>query len=656
MYMNVIRTVICTLIILPVGLQAATSHSSMVKDTITIVATGNQNTVFETPSMVSVVTNDTPWSQNAVTSAGMLKGVAGLSQTGAGRTNGQTFNLRGYDKSGVLVLVDGVRQLSDMAKSSGTYLDPALVKRIEVVRGPNSSLYGSGGLGGVVDFRTADAADFLPPGETNGLSLWGNIASGDHSTGSGLTWFGKTGKTDALLSVIMRKRGNIYQSDGEHAPNKEKPAALFAKGSVGITDSNKAGASLRLYRNNTTEPGNSTQTHGDSGLRDRKTVQNDVQFWYQYAPVDNSLINVKSTLYLSDITIKTNGHNKMAEWRNNRTSGVNVVNRSHTLIFPGAHQLSYGAEYYRQQQKPEGSATLYPEGNIDFTSLYFQDEMTMKSYPVNIIVGSRYDRYKSFNPRAGELKAERLSPRAAISVSPTDWLMMYGSISSAFRAPTMAEMYRDDVHFYRKGKPNYWVPNLNLKPENNITREIGAGIQLDGLLTDNDRLQLKGGYFGTDARNYIATRVDMKRMRSYSYNVSRARIWGWDVQGNYQSDYVDWMLSYNRTESMDASSREWLGSGNPDTLISDISIPVGHRGVYAGWRAELSASATHVKKGDPHQAGYTIHSFSLSYKPVSVKGFEASVTLDNAFNKLAMNGKGVPLSGRTVSLYTRYQW
>ncbi|EIH35570.1 TonB-dependent heme/hemoglobin receptor family protein [Escherichia coli 96.0497] len=657
MYMNVIKTAICTLITLPVGLQAATSHSSsMTKDTITVVATGNQNTVFETPSMVSVVTNDTPWSKNAVTSAGMLRGVAGLSQTGAGRTNGQTFNLRGYDKSGVLVLVDGVRQLSDMAKSSGTYLDPALVKRIEVVRGPNSSLYGSGGLGGVVDFRTADAADFLPPGETNGISLWGNIASGDHSTGSGLTWFGKTEKTDALLSVIMRKRGSIYQSDGERAPNKEKPAALFAKGSVSITDSNKAGASLRLYRNSTTEPGNPTLTHGDSGLRDRKTAQNDMQFWYQYAPADNSLINVKSTLYLSDITVKTNGHNKTAEWRNNRTSGVNVVNRSHSLIFPGAHQLSYGAEYYRQQQKPEGTATLYPEGHIDFTSLYFQDEMTMESYPVNIIVGSRYDRYNSFNARAGELNAERLSPRAAMSVSPTDWLMMYGSISSAFRAPTMAEMYRDDVHFYRKGKPNYWVPNLNLKPENNTTREIGAGIQLDSLLTDNDRLQLKGGYFGTDARNYIATRVDMKRMHSYSYNVSRARIWGWDIQGNYQSDYVDWMLSYNRTESMDASSREWLGSGNPDTLISDISIPVGHRGVYAGWRAELSAPATHVKKGDPCQDGYAIHSFSLSYKPVSVKGFEASVTLDNAFNKLAMNGKGVPLSGRTVNLYTRYQW
>ncbi|MBX4604978.1 ligand-gated channel [Klebsiella pneumoniae] len=655
--MHVIKVVIGILVIPPLAIQAATAHpSSPDKDTITVVATGNQNTVFETPAMVSVVTRETPWSQNAVTSAGMMKGVAGLGQTGAGRTNGQTFNLRGYDKSGVLVLVDGVRQLSDMAKSSGTWLDPALVKRVEVVRGPNSSLYGSGGLGGVVDFRTADATDFLVPGELSGFRLWGNTASGDHSTGSGLTWFGKTENTDELLSVIMRKRGSLYQSDGGHAPNEERPASVFAKGSVRLTDASKVGASLRLYRNVTTEPGNPTLTRGDSGLRDRKTVQNDVQLWHQYAPADRSLINLKSTIYLSDTTIKTEGESKTAEWRNNRTSGVNIVNRSHTLTFPGAHQLSYGAEYYRQQQSPEGSATLYPEGEINFSSLYFQDEMTMEDYPVNVIVGTRYDRYRSHNPRAEDLKAGRWSPRAAISVSPTDWLMMYGAVSSAFRAPTMAEMYRDDVHFYRRGKPNYWIPNPDLKPENNITREVGVGFQMDSLFTANDHFQVKGGYFGTDARNYIATRVDMKRMRSYSYNVSWARIWGWDVQGNYQSDYADWTLSYNRTESMDADSREWLGTGNPDTLISNISLPVGHEGIYAGWRAELSAAVSHVKKGDSHQAGYAIHSFSLSYKPAMVKGFEASVTLDNAFNKLAMNGKGVPLSGRSISLYTSYQW
>lgn len=57
MYMNVIRNVICTLIILPIGLQAETSHSSMAKDTITVVATGNQNTVFET-ALLQIVGGD----------------------------------------------------------------------------------------------------------------------------------------------------------------------------------------------------------------------------------------------------------------------------------------------------------------------------------------------------------------------------------------------------------------------------------------------------------------------------------------------------------------------------------------------------------------------------------------------------------------------
>ncbi|MEL8517565.1 hypothetical protein J4V10_26430, partial [Escherichia coli] len=62
------------------------------------------------------------------------------------------------------------------------------------------------------------------------------------------------------------------------------------------------------------------------------------------------------------------------------------------------------------------------------------------------------------------------------------------------------------------------------------------------------------------------------------------------------------------------------------------------------------------KKVDPDRAVHAGLSLSPDYKSVSGKGFEESVSLDNAFNKLAMNGKGVPLSVRTVSLYTRYQW
>lgn len=75
--------------------------------------------------------------------------------------NGQDVTLRGYGKNGVLTLVDGIRQGTDTGHLNSTFLDPALVKRIEVVRGPSALLYGSGALGGVIAYETVDAADLL---------------------------------------------------------------------------------------------------------------------------------------------------------------------------------------------------------------------------------------------------------------------------------------------------------------------------------------------------------------------------------------------------------------------------------------------------------------------------------------------------------------
>ena len=63
--------------------------------------------------------------------------------------------MRGYDHRGVLVLVDGVRQGTDTGHLNGTFLDPALIKRVEIVRGPSALLYGSGALGGVISYDTS---------------------------------------------------------------------------------------------------------------------------------------------------------------------------------------------------------------------------------------------------------------------------------------------------------------------------------------------------------------------------------------------------------------------------------------------------------------------------------------------------------------------
>lgn len=90
-----------------------------------------------------------------------------------GRDGSAGFKIRGLDGNRVLMPVDGVRQpCSYLFQSESAVgrdvVDIGLVKRIEVVRGPTSALYGSDGIAGMVNFITKDPADFLRDGKTLG--------------------------------------------------------------------------------------------------------------------------------------------------------------------------------------------------------------------------------------------------------------------------------------------------------------------------------------------------------------------------------------------------------------------------------------------------------------------------------------------------------
>ncbi len=55
--------------------------------------------------------------------------------------------MRGFDRNGILTLVDGVRQGTDTGHILGTFIDPALIKQVEIIREPSALLYGSGAMG-----------------------------------------------------------------------------------------------------------------------------------------------------------------------------------------------------------------------------------------------------------------------------------------------------------------------------------------------------------------------------------------------------------------------------------------------------------------------------------------------------------------------------
>src|SRR5690606_6019581 len=98
-----------------------------------------------------------------------------------GRDGNAGFNIRGLAGDRVLILVDGIRQPRSYINGSNAFgrdtFSLGLLKRMEVVRGPSSVLYGSDGLAGLVNFITHEPADFLagPGGEPR---AWGGRGSG----------------------------------------------------------------------------------------------------------------------------------------------------------------------------------------------------------------------------------------------------------------------------------------------------------------------------------------------------------------------------------------------------------------------------------------------------------------------------------------------
>jgi len=631
-------------------------------DDMTVTATGNARSAFEAPMMVSVIDASAPENQTASSATDLLRHVPGLTLDGTGRTNGQDVNLRGYDRRGVLVLVDGVRQGTDTGHLNSTFLDPALIKRIEIVRGPSALLYGSGAMGGVIAYDTADAKDLLQAGQTSGYRVFGTAATGDHSLGMGASAFGRTDTLDGLVAWSSRDRGDIRQGGGGTAPNDESINNMLAKGSWQLDQAQSLSGSLRYYNNAAQEPKNPQTIAADDSsnpMTDRSTIQRDVQLGYHIAPAGNDWLNADARIYWSEARINAQNIDGTGEFRQQTTKGGKVENRPRLFADSFAsHLLTYGGEYYRQEQEPSGATTGFPDARIDFSSGWLQDEITLRDLPVTLLGGTRYDNYRGSSDGYEDVDADKWSSRAGITITPAEWLMLFGSYAQAFRAPTMGEMYNDAKHFsIGRFYTNYWVPNPNLRPETNETQEYGFGLRFDDLLLANDALEFKASYFDTNAKDYISTTVDFAAATTMSYNVPNAKIWGWDMMAKYSASLFTLDVAYNRTRGKDSDTGEYISSISPDTVSSKLDIPVAQSGFSLGWIGTFADRSTHVSSSYSHQPGYAVNDFYVSYQgQQALKGVTTTLVLGNAFDKEYWSPQGIPQDGRNGKIFVSYQW
>lgn len=148
--------------------QSAATSNAVTLDSIVVSASGFEQDIKEAPASISVVTREELESGAFRDLTDALRNVEGVSITGAAAQQGgggQDISVRGMPGAYTLILVDGKRQGTREARTNGNagyeagWIPPLeAIERIEVIRGPMSSLYGSDAMGGVINIITRKVA------------------------------------------------------------------------------------------------------------------------------------------------------------------------------------------------------------------------------------------------------------------------------------------------------------------------------------------------------------------------------------------------------------------------------------------------------------------------------------------------------------------
>lgn len=550
----------------------------------------------------------------------ILSEIPGVTIAGGPRRDGIMPVIRGLTDGRVVVRIDGARQNFQRNHRGQTYLDPNVLQRVEVLRGPASTLFGSGAIGGVVDFRTIDAQSFIEPDQVFASQVSaGYQTNGDESNGS-LTMAGRVGQFGLLGSVSRSQSEDFEDGSGNTEPfSGSDVLSGVLKGSWQPT----ADQSVTLTHLDFSDTSNTHSTADRPFDPDRvppRSVERDTRqrtasLRYAFTP-GTDLWELEASVYRNDLSqddipLDPALSSTVSELT---TTGVDLVNTSRLLWLGLDHTLTYGVEAFRDDQRGF-SAGLPDRGFSDSeqntVGLFAQDRIGFGER-TDLTLGLRYDRIvqeESSDEGRQSSRFNEFSPQVTLSRQLTDGLSIYASYAEAFRVPNLRERFIGGTHFGN----NQFLPNPDLEPEEARNKEVGLIYLNGGLFNDSDRLRAQVSFYQNDIDNFIEQIVrradaedpalaDTTRFE----NVGEARLRGMEVEVRYDHPGFYVAATLNRLRGDDRIADEPLEGIPADNvtlraakLLFDGDLQLGTRLMAYGRQDRLPPTT------DPDAAGPT---------------------------------------------------
>ena len=511
----------------------------------------------------------------------LLRRVPGVQVSSAGGL--PLLSLRGTGTAQTLVLVDGQRIASATSGFARLdYLAIDNIERVEVIRGPRSSLYGADAIGGVIQIFTR--------GGKPGINPEVRLAAGsDQTFQRSLSLAAGTEQTRVHLGASLDERDGFDITRDNRGADRDNDGqrnkALHLKLDHQFDANWKAGLSLNDQRGK--------NEYDDAYEFAPGTPQDEFRVSSYSGYLDGQLSDIwNSRLELGrsfdrNRAVGSNYNDGLLETTRHSAAWINRVQLSER------QQLSLGSDWYEDRLD---ATTTYQEDSRDNLAFFAQHSFQGEYFGTEL--GLRHDDNQQFGSHN--------SWNAAFSLpvgQSQRWILSYGE---GFRAPTFTDLYA----------PPAWGPNPDLKPETSKTYEL----QWRG---EFDEAQLEAALYRTDLKDMIApggTRME---------NVSQARINGFEASA--ARELLGWQASLGVSiiDPRDRDSGHTLARRAKRTLSIDLDRTFGALSAGAGWH--VSSARYDTIANSRELSGYGIFDLRAAWQSHPELRWEAKV--NNLFDR-----------------------
>jgi vitamin B12 transporter len=607
------------------GPTAGQTEETKRVEPVVVTATKVETPVAELGASVTVVNGDDFQTYHYSSVDEALRNVPGLEVRRSGSLGKiSSAFIRGANSNQVQVLIDGVRVKSPTTGQVDlSDISPDLIERIEIIRGPQSTLYGADAIGGVVNIITRKGKGPLSGSVEVEAGNYDTLASRASASGTYRI-------LDYSLSASHLESNGRFKNDNSdiNALNSRVGVSLPWQSSVGFAvryNKNEIGLPVKFVFpppqpiTPVIDPNQKQQS--ETLVMSLEGQTHPVPWWESRARLSRYTNEVgfqdapdPGFPFESPIRSQIDVERREAEW----------VNAFHVGTWSTS---TIGLEYRRETGDNKGVF----HGATETWSALLEEQLRFFER-LFLTAGFRIEDHSVFGTAT--------TGRGSIAYLVKEWgTRLHGSAGSGFRAPTI-----NDLFF-----PDFSNPALN--PERSLSWDVGVGQKLW-----QDRIRFDATYFHTDLMDLIQfVPLDVFPFATVD-NVGRARAQGLEVTAEAELWYnVIASASYTFTDSKD------LTTGNPLPRIPKHSWNVGV--TWEPIRRLSLFTQVYVRSsqfdnfGQIFNRGYTRVDVGGTYRLIDRYGWlqalEATARVQNLFNEHYAEVHGFPALGTNVLLGLR---